>query len=204
MKDPNPSDRPPPSGWEAQRGAAARNERAILEAADHVLRTSGAGGADVREIAAAAGVGVGTVYRRFGDKSGLIAAVVGEQERALQDALLSGPPPLGPGAPPRDRLEAFLRALCQHTERNIDVLVAADASAPRGRYASGAYSAWRLHVVVLLHEIGGGGDAEWTADLLLGALLPLLYLHQRRERGMPASVIEDDLVAAARRLSTGT
>jgi AcrR family transcriptional regulator len=195
---------PDPAGWRAQRSTAARNEASILEAAERLLRAKGPDGADVHEIAAAAGVGVGTVYRRFGNKASLIAAVAGEQERELQDALLDGPPPLGPGAPPRERLEAFLRALCRHTERYLDALVAADATAPRGRYGSGAYNAWRLHVAVLQREIDPDLDAEWTADLLLGALTPSLYLHHRRERGIGAARIEDDLVAAARRLAAGT
>jgi hypothetical protein len=38
----------------------------------------------------------------------------------------------------------------------------------------------------------------------VGDLTPSLYLHQRRERGIGAARIEDDLVAAARRLAAGT
>jgi hypothetical protein len=45
--------------------------------------------------------------RRFGDKGSLVAALLGDRERDLQDRVLSGPPPLGPGAPPRARLEAY-------------------------------------------------------------------------------------------------
>ncbi|MCW2994386.1 MAG: kstR 3 [Conexibacter sp.] len=204
MSDPNLPRAPDPAGWRAQRSTAARNEAAILEAAERLLRAKGPEGADVHEIAAAASVGVGTVYRRFGNKASLIAAVAGEQERELQDAMLDGPPPLGPGAPPRERLEAFLRTLCRHIESYLDALVAGDAAAPRGRHGSGAYNAWRLHAAVLLRDIGTGGDPEWTADLLLGAVQPLLYRHQRRERGLSAAGIEDELVAAARRLTAGT
>ena len=52
------------------------------------------------QVAAAAGVGKGTLFRRFGDKSGLAAALLDARERVLQEAVLFGPPPLGPGAPP--------------------------------------------------------------------------------------------------------
>jgi AcrR family transcriptional regulator len=56
------------------RADARRNEDALLEAAKHVLVTFGVD-APVREIAAQAGVGVGTLYRRFPKRSDLVAAV---------------------------------------------------------------------------------------------------------------------------------
>ena len=62
------------------------------------------------QIAHAAKVGKGTLFRRFGDKSGLAAALLGSRESDLQHAILSGPPPLGPGAEPVKRLDAFLTA----------------------------------------------------------------------------------------------
>lgn len=56
------------------RADARRNEDALLEAAKRVFATSGVD-APVREIAAQAGVGVGTLYRRFPKRSDLVAAV---------------------------------------------------------------------------------------------------------------------------------
>jgi len=191
------------TGWERQRRAASRNEEAILDAAAALVRDGRGTALDVREVAAAAGVGVGTVYRRFGDKAGLIAAVLGEPERALQDAVLSGPPPLGPGAPAADRLDAFLRALCDLTEANVDLLAASEGAAPGARYRVGAYAAWRLHVAVLLREIDEQLDAEWLSELLLAPLGAALYRHQRRERGMSAERIAANLAAVARRLADG-
>jgi AcrR family transcriptional regulator len=56
------------------RADAQRNLDGLLEAAKVVFATSGVD-APVREIAAQAGVGVGTVYRHFPQRSGLVAAV---------------------------------------------------------------------------------------------------------------------------------
>ncbi|MBU4530470.1 helix-turn-helix domain-containing protein [Hoeflea sp.] len=56
------------------RADARRNEDAVLEAAKQVFAASGVD-APVREIAARAGVGVGTLYRRFPNRSDLVAAV---------------------------------------------------------------------------------------------------------------------------------
>jgi len=188
-------------GWRPQREAAARNERTIVDAATALFRERGVASVEVRDIAARAGVGVGTVYRRFGDKASLIAAVLGEQERELQDRLLSGPPPLGPGAPPAERLVAFLQALCALTEANADVLAASEGAAPGARYRVGAYQAWRLHVSMLLQAIDPALDAPWWAETLLAPLQASLYLQQRREQGFSAQRIAAGVVDAARRLT---
>jgi AcrR family transcriptional regulator len=188
-------------GWDRQRTAASRNQDAILQAAAELFARNGVAQVDVRQVAAAAGVGVGTVYRRFGDKANLIAAILGEQERALQDAVLRGPPPLGPGAPARDRLEAFLQAVCDLVEANIDVIAASEAAAAGERHRIGAISARRQHLTVLLDELGTDLDAGWLADLLLAPLAAALYRHQRRELGISAEQIARNLTDAARRLT---
>lgn len=192
------------SGWERQRATASRNEQSILAATIEILRAAPDEDLDVRAVAAAAGVGVGTVYRRFGDKAGLIAAVLGEPERELQEAVLSGPPPLGPGAPAPERLEAFLLALCALTEEHMDVLAASEAAAQGARHRVGSYAAWRLHVAVLLRQTDQRLDADWLADLLLAPLAAALYRHQRRDHGMTAARIADNLVAAAQRVTRPT
>jgi AcrR family transcriptional regulator len=189
-----------PPGWEPQRTAASRNERAIVAAARTLVTRAGVEQLDVRDIAHEAGVGIGTVYRRFGDKASVLAAVIGDQERELQDAVLRGPPPLGPGAPAEERLEAFLRALCRLTEANIEIAAASEGAAPGARYRIGAYRAWRLHVTILLAEIDSSLDAEWWADLLLSPLTASLYRQQRDEQGISAKRIENNVVDAAARL----
>jgi AcrR family transcriptional regulator len=191
----------PMHGWRRQREAAARNEQTIVDAATALFAEHGVEKVDVRDIAARAGVGVGTVYRRFGDKASLIAAVLGEQERELQDALLSGPPPLGPGAPADRRLVAFLQALCALTEANVDVLAASEGSSPGARFRVGAYRAWRLHVAALLRAIDPALDAEWWAEALLAPLEAALYRQQRREQGFSFKRIADNVVDAGRRVA---
>lgn len=192
------------SGWKEQRERASRNEAAVLDAARRLFRSGDIGKVDVRQIARAAGVGVGTVYRHFGDKAGLLAAVVGDDERALQDALLSGPPPLGPGAPASERLAAFLRALARLTEQNLGALLATESAAAGARLHVGAYHVWRLHVTTLLREMlptRSAREVDWRADALLAPLAADLYAHHRRERGMSAKMIAGELVSLGDALS---
>lgn len=62
-----------------------RNERALLDAAATVFATSGVN-APVREVAAAAGVGVATLYRHFPTRSDLVIAVYRHQIDELVEA----------------------------------------------------------------------------------------------------------------------
>ena len=94
-----------------ERADAARNRARILEAAEALVGRAGdRGGLDGGRSRKAACVGTGTLYRRFGDRAGLAFALLDEQTRDFQNALISGPPPLGPGAPARERLQRVRRA----------------------------------------------------------------------------------------------
>ena len=179
-----------------ERNDAARNRTRVAEAAAKLFREcDDPATVDMRAIAAAAGVGVGTLYRRFGDKVGLAVAVLDDSARDLQQAMLAGPPPLGPGAPADVRLEAFLSALVDHTEKELDVIYAVEQLAGLG---VGPYYAWRLHLRVLLLELGCEFDVDWLAEALLAPLHPSLYRHQRRDRGVPQDEIKQQLTKLAR------
>jgi AcrR family transcriptional regulator len=68
-----------------KRADARRNQQALLDAAATVFVTSGVQ-APVRDIAAAAGVGMGTIYRHFPTRADLIVAVYRYQVEACADA----------------------------------------------------------------------------------------------------------------------
>src|SRR3712207_4184359 len=89
-----------------ERADAARNRLRILAAAERLFAARGVAGVTMDDVAAAAGVGKGTLYRRFVDKGGLAVALLDQRERELQQAILTGPPPLGPGATPPERLRS--------------------------------------------------------------------------------------------------
>jgi len=88
----------------AIRADAQRNEDAVLEAAKEVFAASGVD-APVREIAARAGVGVGTLYRRFPNRSDLVAAVF----RREVDASAVEAATLAAAHPPGEALCLWLR-----------------------------------------------------------------------------------------------
>src|SRR6187399_2107924 len=90
-----------------ERGDAARNRTLLLEAARRLITERGADTVTTDDIAVAAGVGKGTLFRRFGSRAGLMIVLLDEDEKVQQQAFLFGPPPLGPGAPPLERLIAY-------------------------------------------------------------------------------------------------
>jgi AcrR family transcriptional regulator len=141
-------------------------------------------------VACAAGVGKGTLFRRFGDRAGLFHALLDESERRLQEGFIRGPAPLGPGSPPAERLIAFGHALLQLTRARGDLLLAAEPA--RGqRYHGPVYAAYRAHLAALLGEIVSREEAQYLADVLLGALAPDLVLHQYRALGMSVAQLKD-------------
>src|SRR4030088_1114470 len=85
-----------------------------------MLAEQGADKLTMDALAERAGLGKGTVFRRFGTRAGIFQALLDDDEQDFQQQVLSGSPPLGPGAPPLDRLIAYGRArtgfLIEHRE----------------------------------------------------------------------------------------
>jgi AcrR family transcriptional regulator len=169
----------------AERADAARNRARILDAAAPLLARAAGRTVTMEQVAAAAGVGKATLYRRYPDVASIAVALLDEHERALQERLLRGPPPLGPGAPPGERLAAFYAAMVELLERHGHLALAAETGARR--YATGAYAAWALHVGALLEAAGRGADAA-LADALLAPLAPDVYAHQRAAGRSPQAI----------------
>jgi AcrR family transcriptional regulator len=194
---PTPSELPV-LGQPPERADARRNRLRILEAAADLIGEQGFDQVTIDDIAQRAEVAKGTVFHRFGNRAGLAVALLDERERRLQDRLLTGPPPLGPGAPPEERLVGFLQALTDFTDQNLDLLIVSDHDEPGGRYRTGAYAAWRLHVASLLGELGAGRQAGGLADALLAPVAADLIRYRRREQGEPRAQIKGELELVAR------
>jgi AcrR family transcriptional regulator len=163
-----------------ERADAARNRATILAAAETLVAEHGAQCVTMDQVARAAGVGKGTLFRHFGDRCGLMRALLDERERSFQEGFIRGAAPLGPGAQPRERLIAFGERMLEHIEIQGDLLAAAEG-APGERLRHSVYGAYRAHVTALLEQSGYAGDIGYLADVLLGALTAELVLFQQRE-----------------------
>ena len=156
-----------------ERRDAARNRDAVMCAAQQLIDHCGVESVTMDAVAEKAGVGKGTVFRRFGSRAGLMARLLDESEASWQAAVISGPPPLGPGAPPKERLLAFGRSRAEANLRHADLLTAAVGADTGRSYA--AYSFTATHVRYLLGELGVRGDIALLATALLAPLeVPIL------------------------------
>ena len=84
----------------AERADAARNRLHLLTTARQMLAEQGPDRLTMDGLAERAGLGKGTVFRRFGSRAGIFQALLDDDEKTFQQQVLSGPPPLGPGADP--------------------------------------------------------------------------------------------------------
>ena len=151
-------------------------------------------------IAAEAGVGKGTLFRRFGDRSGLVMALLDERTREFQNGLIRGEPPLGPGAPPVDRICAFGRGMLGLLEQHGDMLLAAELGARWVRGEAGVYAFYRTHLAMLVREAAPELDDEYVAEALLTPLAPETFLYLRKGRELSLERIGAGYEQLVRRL----
>ncbi|MEU6480795.1 TetR family transcriptional regulator [Streptomyces sp. NPDC047017] len=165
---------------------AARNRACLLAAAEDLfVRRAGAQDVTMAEVAAAAGVGKGTLFRAFGDRTGLIRELYAARLEPLERAVAEGPPPLGPAAPPRERVPALLDALLcfklDHRHLAPALEAAGDSGSP---YDAGYYDRWHALLRDALTGLPGFGDGAFAAHALLAAVRADLVEHLAGARGV--------------------
>ncbi|MGZ8745072.1 MAG: TetR/AcrR family transcriptional regulator [Nocardioides sp.] len=181
----------------AERRDAARNREALLQAASRLIEHCGIDAVTMDAVAAAAGVGKGTVFRRFGSREGLMGSILNHSETAWQAAVMSGPPPLGPGVPPLDRLHAFGRSRLETTILHADLIRAAGRAGTR---SFAAYSFAAMHVRYLLAELRVTGDLQLLAVALMAPLEAPILDQQVRIEGLDVDRVYQGWVDLVRRV----
>lgn len=152
------------------------------------------------DVVAAAGVGKGTLFRRFGDKAGLAVALLDEQERALQNRILSGPPPLGPGAEPVERLTAFVRTYVGYVVGNTELVAMSQTASPGARLRTGSHRFWRQHCEFLLAS-AGAPDPGLRADVVLAGLAAEQVGHWVHDQGWTPRRLANAVARIVRQLA---
>ncbi|MGI8859190.1 MAG: TetR/AcrR family transcriptional regulator [Rubrobacteraceae bacterium] len=176
-------------GEVVERRDAAESRRRILAAARRLFGECGVDAVSMHEVGRAAGVGQGTLYRRFGHKGDLCAALLGEKIEVLMREVQA-----------REESELALERLGWVLDRTsvfngengafcVGMRNACDEERRVEMYRNPFYAWLRATVRGMLDraveedEISGL-DAEHIADVLLAALNIDLYFYQRRELGM--------------------
>jgi AcrR family transcriptional regulator len=165
----------------SERCDAARNRMLLLDAARKLISEHGTDAITMDDVAAAAGVGKGTLFRRFGSRAGLMLVLLDEDEKVHQRAFMFGPPPLGPGAPPLERLLAYGRERLSFVWNHHALL--SDAGRDPQTKFNAPTSLHRTHVRTLLEAADTTGDVEAQTDALLALLDADYVTHQLVDLG---------------------
>ena len=183
-----------------ERRDAAERRRRILGAARKLFGEKGVDAVSMYEVGRTAGVGQGTLYRRYEHKGALCSALLAESAERFSEEIQardeSGDSSLA-------MLEHLLVRLVDFNEENGPLLGAMRDAAGGGRrhevYRGPFYGWLRDTTVTLLTRAVEEGEArpldvEYAADALLAPLNIDLYLFQRHELGM-----QPERIAAALR-----
>ncbi|MFD4635875.1 TetR/AcrR family transcriptional regulator [Lentzea sp. NPDC058436] len=177
-----------------ERADAARNRAHLIEVAREMVAELGADRVTMDGLADRAGLGKGTVFRRFRTRAGIFLALLDEEETRFQELLMSGPPPLGPGAPAVERLVAFGRARIEFLVRHT---VLARAALDPGQPVPAGDSPSLFHVQMLLSEACPADAASGALAVQLVAALEgpiLFYLRSQDENAPDPQAVVTDLV----------
>ncbi|GAA3358723.1 TetR/AcrR family transcriptional regulator [Saccharopolyspora gregorii] len=181
----------------AERADAVRNREHLLAVVRELIAEHGVEKVTMDGLAERAGLGKGTVFRRFGSRAGIFRALLEDDESRFQQRVLSGPPPLGPGAGPAERLIAYGRERIPYLLRHHAF---AQAAAGPGRADVGSgISLTRLHVRMLLGE-ADVPEPDGLALQLSAALEGPVLFYLRPDAAEPAPGAEVSLVESWRTL----
>jgi AcrR family transcriptional regulator len=175
-----------------ERRDAAEHRQQVLRAAERLFGERGYEAVTMDEIAHAAGVGKGTLYRRYGDKSQLVMALMDRCVANLQDDLSR----IAAYAQTLEELKAVIGRMAAWTEEHASEL--GIIAEQRSMHGSPLYEWMHGLLLDLLVDALERGEARiadpvYAADALLAAIDVDLYLFQRRSRGYSAKQIEAGL-----------
>ncbi|AYN42747.1 TetR family transcriptional regulator [Streptomyces dangxiongensis] len=182
---------------------AVRNREAVLAAADALFaRCDSPEDVTMAGIAAAAGVGKGTLFRAFGDRTGLLRALYEARLEPVREAVETGPPPLGPATPPERRVPALLDAVLCFKLDNRRLALALEESGSASPYQAEHYERWHGLLRAVLDQIPGMADSDFTAHALLAATRADLVEHLAGQESVPRDAMRAQLRHFATRALT--
>jgi len=175
-----------------ERRDAAESRRRVLDTARELFEERGVDSVSMHEIGRAAGVGQGTLYRRYEHKGALCSALLFESTERFYERVRARTQKGNDAA--LVQLGSLIDDLAAFNEENAPLLGAVrDAAGGERRmemYRNPFYRWLRATVLVLLEQAIAEGEAapdldvEYAADFVLAPLNIDLYLFQRHELGM--------------------
>jgi AcrR family transcriptional regulator len=177
-----------------RRSDAVANRQRVLESAETLFASNDIADVSMGDIAAAAGVGKGTLYRCFANKGELCIALMDEELRDFQNNVFAEFQ-MRQGASGLDHLVYFLGAVVRFFDRHTQLMLEAQQHGvrlqTRGEINQTSIHGWFHQTVMLLVQraqregsVSADSDAAYLADLILAPLNPVLFRHQRQVIGL--------------------
>jgi AcrR family transcriptional regulator len=175
-----------------RRDAAANRER-ILQTAEKLFTEHGVANVNMADIAQAAQVGKGTLYRRFTNKAELCLALMDTQMVEFQNGILSRLQQMSAqNTPKMDQLDQFIDALIYFTDAHAPLLCEVQRAGLLQEHDPDGLELphfWQymtvnglLRAAVLNHEISETLDIDYLADAILAPLKADIFYYQREVR----------------------
>lgn len=179
------------------RADALKNRDLLLRTAQALFVEHGAGAVSMSQIAEAAGVGKGTLYRHFENKRELVEALLDQEQRELQESMFAR---LRAGGPPLEHLRWFLTQVLAFVDRNRPMLCTGTAGERHSSLEHPAHRWWRQTIRGLLAQVGIQLDLDYATDVLYVLLDVHIVDYQRRIAGHPLDLLNQGIHALLDRL----
>ncbi|MDQ1286563.1 MAG: hypothetical protein QG622_128 [Actinomycetota bacterium] len=178
------------------RADAQRNRDAVLAAAGRLFdAATSSDEVSMDAVAVAAGVGKGTLFRRFGDRTGLIRELYQHRSEEMENTWT----PVPEGSPAERALDLLLVILRFKTE-NRALSRALEGTGRTSPYDNRSYDRWHSTLASIVAEVRDAPEAAFLAHAMLAAVRSDLLEHLRlwpedRIRGgveaLVRSILED-------------
>jgi AcrR family transcriptional regulator len=195
---------PPLVRERSERRDASEHRRRILEVAQQLFAAHGVAAVSMHQIAKAAGVGQGTLYRRYAHKGELCMDLLRERHAhfAQELATMLAAKATSPALERLDGILTHISALLEEHGSLLGPIATPDSHCEQAgslqyfAYPDMAWHEWLYDLLIRLlteavnrHELAASLDIPYTADAILATLHPMLYRFQRQERGFSAQRI---------------
>jgi AcrR family transcriptional regulator len=175
------------------RADALKNRILLLETAQRLFNEMGVEAVSMSAVAEAAGVGKGTLYRHFTNKTELCQALLDQDQRALQERTFAR---MRQNHNPVGNLRWFVGEVLHFVDDHLPLLfVGALSQRASSTLEHPAHHWWRLTILGLLEQIDPSGDIGYKADVLYVMLDVHTLEYQRNGLGYSLERIENGLLA---------
>jgi AcrR family transcriptional regulator len=182
------------SAFRQERRDAAANRVRILQTAEKLFAERGVANVNMADIAQAAEVGKGTLYRRFTNKAELCLALMDTQMIDFQNGMLSRMQQMSvQNIPKMEQLDQFIDALIHFTDAHAPLLCEVQRAGllqeqdPDGLELPHFWQYMTinglLRAAVANGELPDTLDIDYLADALLAPLKADIFYFQREVRG---------------------